>query len=86
MRAKFNPDGTGKLEYCPRCEQAALEKLLRFQCVQGSGLLIDPRLHPMCAAKVKPEIAAAKISKVWAALNNANPLAKVVAATTGIEL
>jgi len=85
MRAKFNPDGTGKIEYCPRCEQAALEKLRRFQCVQGSGLLIDPRLHPMCAARVKPEIAA-KISKVWAALNEANPLASVVAATSGIQL
>lgn len=85
MQASFHPDGSAQLGFCTHCEETLLEKLLQFKCIQQSGILIVPRLHPECKTRVKRECLA-KIERVIAAMKQPNPLAAVVKETTGIDL
>jgi hypothetical protein len=89
MNAHFHPDGTAQLEYCVKCERAALERLQQFQCL--SGVAVFPGLHRECQTTVKRELQS-KMSATWKAYANAiygpigSPLSNVVKATTGIDL
>lgn len=85
MTAHFHPDGTAQLGFCTRCEDSLLEKLLQFKCIQQSGIMIVPRLHPECKTATKRECLD-KIDRVMRAMKEQNPLAAVVKETTGIDL
>lgn len=85
MQTSFHPDGSAQLGFCTRCEKAMLEKLLRFNCIQKSGILITPRLHPECKTAIKRECFD-KIERIMRALKEPNPLAAVVKETSGIDL
>lgn len=87
MTITFNPDGSGEVNYCARCEYHLLAK----HAETIKGLPTIPGLHRECKTAVKVELVG-KMSATWKRYTAAiyrpigSPLANVVKAATGIDL